>query len=106
MQSFILISTTTETRNDAESIAAVLLEKRLAACVQIVGPIQSRYWWENAIQQSDEFLCLIKTSNDLYHKVEEAILSIHPYDVPEIVALPIIAGSSSYLSWITAVTQE
>ena len=106
MQSFILISTTTENKTDAESIAAVLLAKRLAACVQIIGPIQSRYWWENAIQQSDEFLCLIKTSSDLYQKVEEAILSVHPYDVPEIVALPIIAGSSSYLSWITAVTQE
>ena len=106
MQSFILISTTTENKTDAESIAAVLLAKRLAACVQIIGPIQSRYWWENAIQQSDEFLCLIKTSSDLYQKVEEAILSVHPYDVPEIVALPIIEGSSSYLSWITAVTQQ
>ena len=106
MTDYILVTTTTSTHNDADSIAAALLDNHLAACVQIAGPITSRYWWNNAVQHQQEFLCLIKTRADLYHDVEDTIRANHPYDVPEIVAIPFSHGSSDYLSWLTASTRS
>lgn len=97
---YIQVSTTTAAESDAESIANALLDHKLAACVQIVGPIQSRYRWQGALEQSEEWLCLVKTREDLYQQVEDAIKNAHPYDVPEVIALPIIAGSVEYLQWL------
>jgi len=101
---FVQITTTTEKREDAERIARLLVEGRLAACVQIVGPIKSVYRWKGAVETAEEYLCLAKTRSDLYEAVEAAILDAHPYEVPEIVAVPIIAGSASYLAWLKAET--
>jgi periplasmic divalent cation tolerance protein len=97
---FIQVITTSGSRSDAESIANVLLDKRLAACVQIAGPIQSHYHWKGNRETSEEWLCLVKTREDLYQQVENAIKHTHPYDVPEIIAVPIIAGSAEYLKWL------
>lgn len=97
---FIQVHTTTEKREDAERIARLLVEGRLAACVQIVGPIKSVYRWKGNVEAAEEYLCLAKTRAELYGKVEAAILDAHPYETPEIVATVITAGSRDYLSWL------
>ena len=100
MEGFIQVTTTTEKKEDAERIARSLVETRLAACVQIVGPIESIYRWKGRIEKTGEWLCLIKSRRDNYEAVEETIRSLHPYEVPEIVAVPFTAGSRDYLGWL------
>jgi periplasmic divalent cation tolerance protein len=100
MKSYIQVTTTTETKEQAEKIAHHLIEAKLAACVQITGPITSIYRWKGKVESAQEWLCLIKTRDDLYNKVEAAIKSLHPYETPEIIAVPIIKGSKEYLNWI------
>jgi periplasmic divalent cation tolerance protein len=92
--------TTTETREDAQRIADALVEARLAGCVQIVGPIASTYWWEGHIERAEEWLCMVKTREDRFGGIEEIIGALHPYDVPEILATPVVAGSVPYLTWL------
>jgi periplasmic divalent cation tolerance protein len=100
MEKYIQIYTTADTRQYAEAIASALVGQKLAGCVQIMGPITSTYRWEGKVESEEEWLCLIKTSKELLIDVEKKIKSIHPYDVPEIIAVPIIGGSSDYLSWL------
>lgn len=100
MKSYIQITTTTETKEQAQTIAQYLVETKLAACVQINGPITSIYRWKGKVENTREWLCLIKTRNNLYNKVEAAIKSLHTYETPEIIAVPIIKGSKEYLNWI------
>jgi periplasmic divalent cation tolerance protein len=105
IDSAIQIVTTTEKRADAVKIAGMLIEKRLAACVQIVGPILSTYRWKENIESVEEWQCLIKTRACLYGDVEAAIKANHPYEVPEIIAFPILQGSREYLAWLHEETQ-
>ena len=98
--------TTTESRKDAEKIAEFLVEKRLAACVQIFGPIASVYWWEGRTEKANEWFCLIKTARALYEDVESAIRKVHPYKVPEVLAVPVVAGSKDYLSWLDGTVKK
>ena len=100
MKSYIQISTTTETKEQAQKIARYLVEQKLAACVQITGPIESIYRWKGKVENAQEWLCLIKTRDDLYNKVETAIKKLHSYETPEIIAMPVVKGSKEYLSWI------
>ena len=100
MEDYIVIYTTTDNKEDAQRIARDLVEQRLAACVQVTGPIQSTYRWEAQIERGEEWLCSIKSRKDLLPAIEDAIRAIHPYDVPEIIALPIVGGSDDYLSWL------
>ena len=100
MKSYIQISTTTETKEQAQKIAQYLVEQKLAACVQIIGPITSIYHWKKKLENTQEWLCLIKTRDDLYNKVESAIKNEHSYETPEIIAVPIVKGSKEYLQWI------
>ncbi|MBI2909145.1 MAG: divalent-cation tolerance protein CutA [Chloroflexi bacterium] len=104
MSDFLQISTTTEKKEDAERIARVLVERRLAACVQIIGPIDTTYWWKGKVERNPEWLCLIKTRGDLYAEVERTIKEMHPYEVPEIVAVPIVEGLREYLEWVSKET--
>ena len=104
MPTYIQVVTTTARREEAERIACELAEVRLAACVQIVGPITSTYRWQGKIETGEEWQCLAKTRSDLFARVEEAIRRIHPYKVPEILAVPVVAGSASYLAWLNAET--
>jgi periplasmic divalent cation tolerance protein len=97
---YLQVVTTTSREEDAERIARALLEKRLTACVQIAGPITSMYWWKENLETSGEWLCSIKTREDQFAALEKAIRKVHPYEVPEIVALPIVAGSKDYLKWL------
>jgi periplasmic divalent cation tolerance protein len=100
MKSYIQVMTTTKTKEQAQTIAQHLVEAKLAACVQITGPIASIYRWKGKVENVQEWLCLIKTQDDLYNKVEVAIKSLHPYEIPEIIAIPIVKGSKEYLSWL------
>lgn len=104
MTDFLQIQTTTATKEDAERIAAALVERRLAACVHVVGPITSVYRWQGKTETSSEWLCVAKTQQALYPAVEAAIRELHRYEVPEIVATPIVAGSESYLNWVRSET--
>jgi len=100
MGEYIQIFTTTEKREDAERIAQALVEKRLAGCVQIVGPMVSTYRWKGKVETAEEWLCLIKSRRGLYEELERAIMEMHPYETPEIIAIPIVAGSREYLEWL------
>ena len=97
---YLQVFTTIDRAADAERISKQLVKERLAACVQVLGPITSTYWWEGKMEQSQEFLILAKTKRHLYGKVEALIIENHPYDVPEVVAVPITLGSEKYLRWI------
>ncbi len=100
MGSFIQVITTTENKQDAEKIAKRLVERKLAACVQIIGPISSIYRWKDSIERAEEWLLLIKSKENLYEEVEITIKKMHSYEIPEIIALPIAIGSREYLEWL------
>ncbi|OPY04066.1 MAG: Divalent-cation tolerance protein CutA [Syntrophaceae bacterium PtaB.Bin038] len=106
MSEFIQVTTTAPSREEADRIAQTLVERRLAACVQIAGPVESFYRWKGALERSTEWLCLIKTRRANYAAVEAAIRAGHPYEVPEIISFPIEAGSEPYLAWLRAETAE
>ena len=97
MTEYIQVVTTTERRDDAQRIAGELVERRLAACVQVVGPISSTYRWHGQIETTQEWQCWAKSRRDLYDQIEQAIRQLHPYEVPEILAVPILAGSAELL---------
>lgn len=101
MTNFLQVLTTAPAHEDAERLAAALVERRLAGCVQIVGPVQCIYRWQDAIERAEEWLCLIKTTREAYAAVESAIRELHSYECPEIIATPIEAGSAAYLEWLT-----
>ena len=94
-----LVTTTAGSRDEAERLASALVERRLAACVQLV-PIESRYVWKGEVAAESEILLLIKTRQDRFDTVQSTIVELHSYEVPEIVLTPITAGSPSYLAWI------
>jgi periplasmic divalent cation tolerance protein len=96
----VLATTTTAKAEDAGKIATQLVEKKLAACVQIVEPVVSVYRWKDKIESEREILLLIKTTRDLISRIAELLDEIHPYEVPELVATPIVEGSTAYLSWL------
>jgi periplasmic divalent cation tolerance protein len=100
MTDYIQVVTTTEHREDAERIARSLVEERLAACVQVTGPITSTYRWHGRIETAQEWQCWAKSRRDLYERIEQTIRRLHPYEVPEILAMPILAGSPGYLAWL------
>jgi len=101
MEEYIQVVTAIEKRENAEKIAKALVEKRLAACVQILGPIVSTYWWKGTIERAEEWLCIIKSKKKLYEELEKSIKEIHPYETPEIFALPVVAGSKEYMKWLS-----
>lgn len=102
MTEYIQVLTTVENKADAEKIARILVEKRLAACVQIVGPLTSYFQWQGKLDTAGEYLCLIKSREDLFAELEAEIKSMHPYEVPEILAVPVIKGGKDYLNWLAS----
>jgi periplasmic divalent cation tolerance protein len=102
VQKFVQTITTTPSRALARRIARALVDRRLAACVQIVGPVESIYRWQGKVATAREWLCLIKTTRARYLQVAAAVEALHPYDTPEIIALPIAAGSRRYLDWLAS----
>lgn len=96
----IQVVTTTAERKDADRLAQAVLDKRLGACVQISGPIDSSYWWNNRLETSREWVLTIKTRRDLYPSLEKLLLDLHPYDQPEILATAVVEISAGYQKWL------
>jgi periplasmic divalent cation tolerance protein len=101
----IQVVTTVASLDEARRIAAALVERRLAACAQIVGPIESIYRWQEKIETATEWQCQIKTRQSKYSAVEAAICELHSYEVPEIIALSVIDGDARYRKWLVDETQ-
>ncbi|MCP2521065.1 divalent-cation tolerance protein CutA [SCandidatus Aminicenantes bacterium Aminicenantia_JdfR_composite] len=100
MKNYIVIFTTVNKEEEANKIAKKLVEERLAACVTVLPSGNSFYWWQGKIDNEREHVLIIKTKKDMYKRVEERLRDLHPYKVPEIIALPIIKGFKEYLNWI------
>ncbi|MEO8598171.1 MAG: divalent-cation tolerance protein CutA [Candidatus Solibacter sp.] len=100
MTESIVVLNTCATEADAERLARALVEARLAACASIVPGLRSFYHWHGAIEESAECLLVIKSSRDLFPALQIAIEKLHSYAVPEILALPVVAGSENYLNWL------
>lgn len=100
MTDALQVVTTAATKDEAQKIATVLVERRLAACVQVLGPIASTYRWKGKVESAEEWLCVVKTRRGLYAAVEAAIRGMHSYEVPEILAFPVVDGSADYLRWL------
>jgi uncharacterized protein involved in tolerance to divalent cations len=105
MSGYVTVLTTTASEAEAEAIAEALLAEQLAACVQITT-IRSRYVWKGEVQREAEQLLLIKTREALFEPVRARIRTLHSYETPEIVALPITAADADYQTWMAGVTRE
>jgi periplasmic divalent cation tolerance protein len=105
MSEFMVILVTCGSEEEALSIARTLVEERLAACVNLVSPVRSIYRWEGKIWDEEEWLLIIKTQRQRFEELEEKVKSLHSYAVPEIIGLPIVEGSSSYLEWLEEMTK-
>lgn len=102
---FIQVITTTDTQELARTIAKAAVRDRVAACAQVFGPISSTYWWEGKIEEATEWFCLLKTVSHNYPALEALIKANHSYTVPEILAVPVVAGNPDYLAWLRENTQ-
>ena len=102
---YVIVVTTTESKEEAHRIAQALLNARLAACLQIF-PIESFYHWEGKIERGEEFRLEIKTRREHFRSIEKLITDLHSYQVPEIIELPVSNGSEEYLRWIDGETGE
>ncbi len=97
---YIAILVTTKDAAEARKIAQALLKDKLVACANILGGVESMFWWQGKIDHSKETLLVLKTKKSLFKKVEAKVKFLHSYTTPEIIALPIAAGSKEYLGWI------
>ena len=101
----LLVITNLPTGESAQKLAVQLVEERFAACVNMLAPCRSTYRWQGKLQSDEEYPLLIKTTQDRYKALEAAIKAGHPYELPEIIAVPITAGLPAYLDWVEAETQ-
>ncbi|MEV4950288.1 divalent-cation tolerance protein CutA [Streptomyces sp. NPDC053755] len=100
----LTVLTTTDSADKAEALARGVVEARLAACAQISGPVTSVYHWQRAIETSEEWQVLFKTTDACYAALEAHLLAAHDYETPEIIATPVVRGSAGYLAWLAAET--
>lgn len=100
MSETIVVTTTFEQKSEALELAAILLKKRLVACAQTAGPVESMYWWKGKIEHANEYKLVMKSTMSLWQELEETIRSNHPYDVPEIVAVPVALVNNDYDKWL------
>jgi periplasmic divalent cation tolerance protein len=100
MTNKIVVFSTCGSQEEAEQLARRLLEARLAACVNVIMQIRSYYRWQGRIEESGEWLLVIKTSRDMFEQVRTALEAAHSYELPEVLALPVVAGSANYLAWL------
>ena len=106
MEQVLIVMTQMPDADSARSMARLLVESRLAACVNIMPGVQSIYRWQGQIEQASEVALMIKTTQRHYDQLQQAIVSAHPYDVPEVIALAVTAGHSPYLHWVAAETAQ
>ena len=100
MTDVLVVLVTVPSREKGEEIAGQLVEAQVAACVNVVGPIRSVYRWQGEVCTDDEHLLVIKTTRQRYPELEDKVRALHSYDVPEVLALPVHAGSEAYLDWV------
>ena len=106
MEQALLVITNLPDLASAQKLAHALVEQRLAACVYLLPAVQSVYRWNNAIEEAAEVMLMIKTTMTRYATLEQAIQALHPYELPEVIALPVSAGLPAYLGWIAQETRK
>ena len=106
MEQALLVLTNLADMASARLLAQALVEQRLAACVNMLPAVQSIYRWNDVIEEAAEVTLLIKTTTARYEELEQAIRALHPYELPEVIAVPVSAGSSAYLGWIAQETRK
>lgn len=106
MSDAVVVFSTCANRKEAQKIARAIVEDRLAACVQLLPPIQSIYRWQGNVEQSREVLMLFKTTAAQFPALEKRIAELHSYDTPEIIAVPVVAGAEKYLAWLRGAGQS
>ena len=97
---YIIVIVTTANKSEAEKIAHSLFDERLVACANIIGPVHSLFWWHGKIENAEEYMLLMKTRSEMFEKLAEKIKALHSYEVPEIIAIPIVKGFKPYLKWL------
>lgn len=97
---YIIILVTTTNKEEAEKISKALLNEKLVACVNIIGPVSSFFWWQEKIENAEEYMLIMKSHSKLFEKLSEKVKALHSYEVPEIIALPIIKGHKAYVEWL------
>ena len=100
---YIIILVTTKDKQEAETISQKLLKERLIACANIVNPVTSFFHWLGKVERAEECLIIMKSRADLFGQVADHVKSLHSYEVPEVLALPIVEGSKAYLDWLSVV---
>jgi periplasmic divalent cation tolerance protein len=97
---YIIVLVTVANKQEGEKISQKLLEEKLIACANIVGPVSSHFHWDGKVEAAEEFLILMKSRMDLFEILCLRVKALHSYEVPEVLALPVIAGSKAYLDWL------
>ena len=100
--SFMIVIMTAPNKQEAANIVRALLEERLIACANILDSVNSFFWWKGKIEEEKEVLVIMKSQKNLFKKLSKTVTELHSYDVPEILALPIVESSSAYLDWMKA----
>jgi len=103
---FAVVLVTASGADEGSKITSLILEKRMAACVNILPKVSSLFWWQGKIDAADEVLLIIKTRASRVKDIVDAVKSVHSYTVPEVIALPIIAGNEGYLDWVAGEVRE
>ena len=98
---FAIVLVTAPDLNTARKLARAALQARLAACVNLVPKLESHYWWQGRVESSAEVLLVFKTARTKLNRLEKLVLTAHPYDTPEFLVLPLIAGNRRYLAWLS-----
>ncbi|HEV2640274.1 MAG TPA: divalent-cation tolerance protein CutA [Actinocrinis sp.] len=106
MSDYVLVTTTTDSVDEAQQLAMSAVEARLAACAQVSAPITSTYWWEGVVEASTEYRIDFKTTADQAERLGQHLRATHSYDVPEVIYVPILGGNPAYLAWISKETAQ
>lgn len=106
MSDYIEVHVTTDSPEVADQICVAAVQARLAACAQTSSPIRSTYWWQGVVEQAEEYFITMKSTRERFADLARVIRELHPYDVPEIIAVPVIEGTEDYLEWISSETRE
>ncbi|MDD1711192.1 MAG: divalent-cation tolerance protein CutA [Methanoregulaceae archaeon] len=105
MNKYIVVLVTTADKEEAQRISQILLENKKAVCINIIPNVNSSYWWEGKIEKEKEYLLIVKTTGTKFDELVKLVKECHSYKVPEIIAIPMIAGNPDYLDWIDETIQ-